>query len=97
MWKDICNLITKTEIVDLQGNVSYTTIPKTVYCNVKSVKASEFYNAQRSNMKPELVLVMRSIEYGDEVLISYNDISYRVLRTYIVGENVEITLTKEVI
>lgn len=90
MWKDTAELLTKTESVDLQGNLTYTTTPRTVFCKVQSIKASEFYQAASTNLKPELTIVIRNSEYSSEESLIFNDITYRILRTFIKGENIEL-------
>ncbi len=93
MWKDSAELLTKTESIDAGGNLSYTTVPKTIFCNIKSVKYNEFYVASSNGFKPEIVLVCRLTDYSGESLVKYNGIDYTVIRTYNIGDNVELTLT----
>jgi SPP1 family predicted phage head-tail adaptor len=90
MWKDVAELLTKTEFTDDGGNLSYTTTSKTVFCKVQSIKASEFYQAASTNLKPELTIVIRNSEYSSEESLIFNDIAYRILRTFIKGENIEL-------
>lgn len=93
-WGDTCNLLTKTESVDSQGNLTYTTTAKNVYCNVKSVKYNEYYQAAANGLVPELIIVVRSADYCGEELISYNLQNYKVIRTFVKGENTELTVSK---
>jgi SPP1 family predicted phage head-tail adaptor len=97
VWRDTVILCFKTEALDVNGNKIYTTTSKNVFCNAKSVKASEFYKAASTNLKPEIVLVVRKIDYNNEQLVKYNNKDYRVLRTFEVGENIELTLTFDVL
>lgn len=94
-WGDTCNLLTKTESVDSQGNLTYVTSSKTVYCNIKSVKYNEFYQAAANSLKAELVIVVRSADYDSQELISYNLQNYKVIRTFLKGENIELTVSRE--
>lgn len=95
-WKDTCDLLSKkTESIDNQGNLTYVPESKTVYCNIKSVKYNEYFQAAATGLKAELVIVMRDVDYDGQELIKYNDITYKVIRTFVKGDNIEITLSKE--
>lgn len=63
---------------------SYLAVEKTrkVLANISSVKQSEFYQAQVSGLKPEIVFKIRSFEYKDEKLVLYKNKKYDVIRTY---------------
>ncbi|MEG0165710.1 hypothetical protein [Anaerorhabdus sp.] len=70
-------------------------IPKETYCKRTSIKQSEFYQANGVGLKPELVLEIRQEDYQNEEKIRYENIDYRVLRTYIADKrNIELVLTR---
>ncbi|MDU6297201.1 hypothetical protein [Clostridium celatum] len=102
MWNDICYLgkVVKkeNEIGDLVETIIYDD---EVYCNEKSIKASEFYQAQSVGMKPELTLEIMLVDYNKEKYVRYDDgfgeEEYTVLRTYkISSEKMQLTLIKGV-
>jgi len=96
-WGDTCNLLKKTESVDTIGGITYTTTNTTVYCNIKPVKYNEFYQAATANLKPEIVVVVRKTDYNMQELVKINNITYRIIRIFEKGENVELTLTSEIL
>lgn len=72
-----------------------TKTERMVYCNVRSVGMSEMYAAQSHGLKPEYVFdLLDYAEYEGEKSVKYNGEYYNVLRTYINGEKIEITVTK---
>lgn len=98
MWKDICYLGTVTEEENALGEkvetIAYTNY---IFCDKRSVTRSEFYQAATTDYKPEIVLVLKITDYGNERYIKFNDEIFTVIRTYEVSsENIEITLEKGV-
>lgn len=53
-----------------------------VFANKKSVRQNEFYQAQATGLKPELMFEIRTSEYLGESQLSYNEKSYTIIRTY---------------
>ncbi len=84
----------ENEFGDIYETVKYDN--QYVYCSEKSVRQSEFYQAQAVGLKPTLVLVMMKYDYGDQKYVKYEDEEYTVLRTYKTGEKIELTLTRGV-
>lgn len=98
MWCDICYLgrkdIVTDEVGDAAGAILYD---KEVYCNEKSIKASEFYQAQALGMKPEVNLELMIADYNKETHVKYEGEEYRVLRTFKTSkERIELTLIRGV-
>lgn len=96
MFSDICNLGKLDKIINDIGDVVETvTYEKEVFCNEKSVRASEFYQAQAVGMKPEIVIEMMLCDYEKEKYVLYDEEEFRVLRTYKTStERIELTLVK---
>ena len=66
-----------------------------VFCGLRSVSRSEFYQANATGYKPELVFVLADyLEYNDETLVDYDGQRYRVIRTYRTGQELELVATK---
>jgi len=87
-------LISKSIVEDEIGNQLSVPIEQTVLCCELSVSRSEFYNAAANGLKPTKVLKVHRFEYNNETKIKYEDIPYKVIRTYAVN-NEEIELTCE--
>lgn len=88
MWRDICELLTVTSIPDGVGGYTETETARTVFCNQKSVKATEFYKAHATGLKPEIILAIRSVDFEHETRVRFDGRVYDVLRWY--SENKEI-------
>lgn len=100
MWNEVCYLGRLTvgdKTNEVGDKIKTITYDREVYCNEKSVKASEFYQAQAAGMKPEVVLEVMLIDYSKEKFVLYDDEEYTVLRTYKKSkEKIELTLTRGV-
>lgn len=95
MWRDIAELVMLVDVPDGVGGYTTSEIARTVFCNKKSVKSMEFYQAHAVGLKPELNLVVRSVDYNDESRVRYEGKMYDILRTYSKnGEMVELTCAK---
>ena len=82
LWRDIGYLIKETEKLDKFRKPYSETTRRLVYCNKKSIRQSEFYQAQAQGFKPELMFEIRSEEYRGEEYLDFNKKRYRILRTY---------------
>ena len=98
MWNNICYLGTLNKTTDDIGDVIETIVfDKEIFCCEKSIRASEFYQAQAVGMKPELTLEVMFSDYNKEKYIQYEDEEYTVLRTYKTStERIELTLVRGV-
>lgn len=95
MYNDVIKLLTITEAPNAMGDLIQTTVEKMVFAERKSVGMREKYAAMATGLKPELVFVLSDYyDYSDQDYISYNDVVYRVLRTYQVDNTLEIVVTR---
>lgn len=97
MWDKIAYLGTVEETKqhgEMVRTIKYDTM---VFCNEKSVKYQEFYQAHATGLKPEIVLEVNQTDYNSEQYIKYEDKEYTVLRTYKIGPDIiELTLQRGV-
>ncbi|CAI3226976.1 Prophage pi2 protein [Clostridium neonatale] len=95
MWQNELILISETFEFDNIGNQVPTEKETEVFCNVKSVSRSEFYNAANTGLKPSLVFVIHDYEYSGEEIVKFEDNRYKVIRTYRKNiEEIELTCEK---
>lgn len=99
MWSDVAYLGKVIEEVNDIGDhieaIKYDE--EEVYCNEKSIKSSEFYQAQSVGMKPEVTIELMIADYSKEKHVKYDDEEYTVLRTYKTSpEKIELTLVRGV-
>lgn len=64
---------------------------RNVFCDVRSVTQSEWFEAGRNGIQPSFIFVMNRWEYEDEKIVEYNGKRYGVFRTYM-GRNESIEL-----
>lgn len=99
LWSDECFLGAYSDTTNDYGDPVKAIVysPESIFCNEKSVKYSEFYQAQAVGMKPEIVLEVKIVDYNKENYVKYEDEEYTVLRTYKTSsENIELTLKRGV-
>ena len=90
MYDETIYLLSKepTGEKDEYGDDILKIVKKPVFAEKKSVKRTEFYQAQSSGYKPEIA--SDSIDYDGQSEIEYEWITYKVLRTYETGTKIEI-------
>ena len=63
-----------------------------VPCTVRSVGYNEFYTARSAGIEPSVVFVLALAEdYAGEKIVEWNGVRYRVVRTWMQGDGIEIT------
>lgn len=63
-----------------------------VPCTVRSVGYSEYYAARSSGIEPSVVFALALAEdYAGEKVVEWNGVRYRVVRTWMQGDGIEIT------
>lgn len=73
-----------------------TTTERDVFCTVKSVGYKEAYEAMGIGLTAEIkVIIPHYIDYNNERYCKLNGIDYKVIRTYISAESVELTLARK--
>ncbi len=99
-WRDLGYLCTeKTELDRFRKpHTQYEETP--VYCNKKSVRLSEFYQAQAQGYKPEAVFEIHALEFNGATHFRHmvgdgtEGKLYRIIRTYDRGGDImELTCT----
>lgn len=64
-----------------------------VLCELRSVGHSEFYEAHATDYHPELKFVLTDhLDYEGETLVKYGADLYRVIRTYRIEQELELTV-----
>ncbi len=81
-WGDVINLIVLTYTQNSLGDAVETKTSRQVFCNKKSIRQSEFWQAQASGLKPEIMFEMREIDYANEQKLSCDSVEYNIIRTY---------------
>ena len=94
---EVLILIQQTQGVDEYGDPVIQETSREVFGRLQSVGQSEFYQAHTTGLKPELKFVLADyLDYDGETLVEHGANRYRVLRTYRSGQELELTLYREV-
>ena len=75
-------LIKSEYVEDAYGVQQKTETRNTVFCDVASVTASEFFQGGQNGLKPDLRFTMFRYDYNDETVCEYNGKRYSIYRTY---------------
>lgn len=63
------------------------------YCRVQSVTRQEYYRARENNIEPVYVFVLSEYaDYDGQKIVIYNEKRYRVIRTYVTENEIELTV-----
>lgn len=95
MWPDEVTLLTEKIIKDNIGNEIKEFEENTVFCEVKSVSRTEFYNAAQKGIKPSKLFLLNNFEYENQENIKYQNEIYKVIKTYLIDiDTIELTCGK---
>ena len=94
---EVLTLIQQTRGVDDYGDPVITETTREVFAKLGSIGQKEFYQAHAVGLQPELKFVLADyLDYDDEPMVEHNGQRYHVLRTYRKGQELELTVYREV-
>ena len=94
---DVITLVQQNRSVDDYGDPVITETTRDVFAKLGSIGQKEFYQAHAVGLQPEIKFVLADyLDYDGEEIILHNDQRYRVRRTYRKGQELEITVYREV-
>lgn len=68
-----------------------------VYCEIRSVGYQEYYRAMERDLHPTLVFRLADYaEYQREKICMFEGVRYRIVRTYVDGQAIELTVEEAV-
>ena len=82
LFRDIGYLCKEVEKLDDLRKPYKVYEKQEVFVNEKGVKRQEFYQASAQGYRPELCVELRAAEYNRESHFEYDDVMYRIIRTY---------------
>ena len=82
LFRDVIKLISYTTTENELGDTIEVPTERQVFADKQSVRQSEFYQAATTGLRPELMFVVRTIEYNGETRLKYNGKEYSIIRTY---------------
>lgn len=96
-FKDIGYLMKETITLDNKHRPKVSYQKSLFYCNEKSIGQSEFYQSAAVGFKPEIKLEAKLIDLTGVTHIEYNNVLYKILRTYKKEDITELVLTSTVV
>ena len=82
LYRDVIKLISITTTENDMGDTIEVQDERQVFADKQSIRQSEFYQAAATGLRPELMFVVRTIEYNGETRLKYNGKEYSIIRTY---------------
>ncbi len=82
LFRDVVKLISITVTENDMGDIIETPAEREVFADKQSIRQSEFYQAAATGLRPELMFVVRSIDYEGEPKLKYHGKEYIIIRTY---------------
>ena len=79
---NVINMISETKTQDEIGQFVTEEAARQVFCDVRSISASEWLDAGREGFKPAYCFIMFSPDYAGERIVEYNGKRYGIYRTY---------------
>lgn len=94
---EVISLIQQTHGVDDYGDPVITDTSREVFAKLGSIGQKEFYQAHAVGLQPEVKFILADyLDYDGEEQVEHNGVRYRVLRTYRKGQELELTVYREV-
>jgi len=96
MWISICYLGVGDDVGNSLGEkFEQVTFGDYVFCDEKSIRMSEFYQAATTDYKPSITLTLKQADYAGQRYIQFEDEVYTMIRTYAVNsEDIEVVLER---
>ena len=92
----VCQLGNFADNVTAAGDAEETVIyGEDVFCYEKSVGYREIHAGAARRYRPDVVLIMPFDAYDQERYVKYNDEVYKVVQTYRLDWNIELTLERD--
>lgn len=82
LFRDVIDLVSVTTTTNDMGDIIDVETKRQVFADKKSVRQNEFYQAAATGLKPELMFVIRTVEYKQERKLEFNLKTYSIIRTY---------------
>jgi SPP1 family predicted phage head-tail adaptor len=84
-FREIINLVSITTTTNDMGDLIEVPVLKQVFADKQSIRQTEFYQAAATGLRPELMFVIRTIDYNQEPKVEYpigSNKIYNIIRTY---------------
>ena len=91
LWNEVIELGNVTQAI-VYGEPIDTVTYRSVFADKQSVRQTEFYEARQLDLAPEVMFVVRSVEFAQDEFVRWKDKVYRIIRTFDKGETIELVV-----
>lgn len=91
LWNEVIELGNVTQTI-VYGEPIDTVTYRSVFADKQSVRQTEFYEAKQLDLAPEVMFVVRSVEFSNDEFVRWKDKVYRIIRTFDKGETIELVV-----
>lgn len=78
----VCKLVGRVFTTDEFGIQQPVETEIEVFCQIKSVTQTEFFEGGRNGLRPQFQVTMNRFEYNNEPIVEIGGVRYSVYRTY---------------
>lgn len=82
LFREVINLISINTAENDIGDPISVPAKREIFADKQSIRQSEFYQAAATGIRPELMFIVRSIDYEQEPMLEYNNKNYKIIRVY---------------
>lgn len=91
LWNEVIELGNVTQTI-VYGEPIDTVTYRSVFADKQSVRQTEFYEAKQLDLAPEVMFVVRSVEFAQDEFVRWKGKVYRIIRTFDKGETIELVV-----
>ena len=95
-FKDVGYLAKEKKTLDTRNRPKISYEYQKVFCNIRGIGLTEFYQAQSVGLKPEIKVELRLVDITNVTHFKYKDKLHKILRTNIKEDSTELILTSMV-
>jgi SPP1 family predicted phage head-tail adaptor len=81
-FRETVDLVSITQTTNAIGDFVDTETTSTVFADKQSIRQSEFYQAYATGLRPEIMFVIRQIDYSNQPRLKWNNKYYNIIRTF---------------
>jgi len=81
-FRETVDLVNITQTINAIGDFVDTETTSTVFADKQSIRQSEFYQAYATGLRPEIMFVIRQIDYSNQPRLKWNSKYYNIIRSF---------------
>ena len=82
LFREVIDLVSVAYTINDIGNSTEVETKTTAFADKQSIRQSEFYQAAQTGLRPELMFVIRTIDYNNQPRLEHNSKKYNIIRAY---------------